>query len=117
METSAFYIHSFESEIETRLRFTRDFLREMEMFKRMYGEYPPMIIFKGKFGKILHDIVIKYNLNFGATVEFIDYYDSEVIMKSDKEITMAEDKAHEFGIIYTKETKFKPEYSVKIIKL
>ncbi len=117
METSAFYIYEFESDVETRLRFTRDFLREMEMFRRMYGEYPPIIIFKGKYGKILYDVVIKNNLNFGATAEFVDYYDSEVIMKSDKEITMQEDKAHEFGIIYTKETKVKPEYSIKILKL
>ena len=117
MDSSQFYIHDYESDAETRMRLTRTFMQEMTMFKRLYGEYPPIIIFKGKLGRIVYDIVVKNNLNFGATIDFVDYYDNEIIMKSDKEITMQEDKAHEFGMIYTKETKVKPEYSIKIVKL
>ena len=116
-DSSIFYIFDWETPKELKGRFTRDFLRELTGFKRMYGLYPPITIFKGKLGKILYDIVTKYKLNFGASTEFKDHYDNEVIMKSDKNLTLEVDKSHDMGFIYTKETTIKPEYSIKIIKL
>jgi len=117
MQSSTFYIYDWETEVERKLRITRDFLREMDMFQKIYGSLPDDITIRGKLGKPIYDAIKKFKLNFIGNVTYSDYYDNIIIMKSNKEINMEEDKNHDFGMIYTKHTKFKPEHEINIIQI
>ena len=107
IDGSTLFIYEWETEQETRLRFTREVLREMTTFRSLFGNYPEEFQFRGKLGKVLFDIMEKYNLNFGVKTSWKDHYDNELMMKHNKEITIEADKAHDMGFIYTKETKIK----------
>lgn len=94
----------------------RDMLREMDMFNTMYGYLPDVIEFKGNLGKVLYELIKKKKLWFANSMRHTEYFENVIVMIGNREIVMQEDKAHDFGLIYTKETKMKPRYEVKIYK-